>query len=163
MYKSRRLRAQLPQTDQRFLTEKNSLYLGSEFSIKAGQTDLLVLISNSLIEIAYKYNQKLENYVEFVKILHQEMENQKLVANNDKYELNSLMITTLIDILLEQKLPTLITTLINETNNIQKIFDDLKREIETTKQPDVIKLINKGKMYDKIKNFKLSVNLKDKL
>ena len=72
--------------DQRFLTEKNSLYLGSEFSIKAGQTGHPVLISNSSIEIAYKYDQKLENYVEFAKILRQEMKNQKLVANNEEIE-----------------------------------------------------------------------------
>ena len=80
---------QLPQADPRFLTEKNSLYLGSEFSIKADQTGLPVLISNSSIEIAYKYNQKLENYIELAKIFHQEFENQKLVANNEEMEVEA--------------------------------------------------------------------------
>ena len=89
MYKNRRLRAQLPQADQRFLTEKNSLYLGSEFSIKAGQTGISVLISNSSIEIAYKYDQKLENYVELAKIFRQELENQKLVTNNEEIEVEA--------------------------------------------------------------------------
>ena len=56
------------------------------------------------------------------------------------------MITILIDVLLEQKVPNIIITPIGKTNNIQKIFDDLKREIETTKQPDAIKLINEGNM-----------------
>ena len=91
MYKNRRLRVQLPQTDQRFLTEKNSLYLGSEFSIKAGQTGIPVLISNSSIKIAYKYNQKLENYIELAKIFHQELENQKLVTNNEEMEVEAEM------------------------------------------------------------------------
>ena len=44
MYKNRRLRAQLPQADQRFLTEKNSLYLGLDFSIKAVKQVFLFLL-----------------------------------------------------------------------------------------------------------------------
>ena len=81
----------------------------------------------------------------------------------DKDDLNNLMMTILIDTLLKQKVPNIITTPIGETNNIQKIFDDLKREIENTKQPDAIKLINEGEMYDKIKNSKLPDNMKDEL
>ena len=73
------------------------------------------------------------------------------------------MMTILIDTLLEQKVPNIITTLIGETNNIQKIFDDLKQEIENTKQPNAIKLINEDEIYDKIKNSKLPDNMKDEL
>src|SRR5437868_158702 len=79
----------------------------------------------------------------------------------DKDDLNNLMMTILIDVLLEQKLSTLKPII--ETNNIQKIFNDLKREIETTKQLDAIKLINKDEIYNKIKNSKLPDNLKDEL
>ena len=44
----------------------------------------------------------------------------------DKDDLNNLLMTILIDILLEQNVHNIITIPIEETNNIQKIFDNLK-------------------------------------
>ncbi|CAG8857272.1 44248_t:CDS:1, partial [Gigaspora margarita] len=72
-YKIRRMRAGLPEQDNRRLTNINSYFLGSEFSFVGGQTGLPVFFSDGSIEIAYQYNANIENTLELAQIIAQEL------------------------------------------------------------------------------------------
>jgi hypothetical protein len=74
-YKARRLRGTLPQADQRYLNEVNTLYLGQQFSFGGGQTGLPVFFSDGAIEVAYKFNTNIENLTEIVRVVRNGLRN----------------------------------------------------------------------------------------
>ncbi|KAF0488264.1 hypothetical protein F8M41_022351 [Gigaspora margarita] len=75
-YKIRRMRAGLPEQDGRHLTNRNSYFLGSEFSFTGGQTGLPVFFSDGSIELAYQYNANIENTLELAQIIARELRPQ---------------------------------------------------------------------------------------
>ncbi|CAG8835002.1 4195_t:CDS:1, partial [Racocetra persica] len=83
--KMRRLRTKIPppdptqpnNPDPRYITERNSYFLGQQFSFNAGQTGLPVYFSDGEIEIAYRYNADIENSMELARAIVAQLNQQQ--------------------------------------------------------------------------------------
>jgi hypothetical protein len=81
-FKTRRIRSRLQNTDQRYLTNIDSFFLGEQFSFPGGDSGIPVYTSDGSIELAYKYGATIDNITAIATIVAQQMQQQVVPGNN---------------------------------------------------------------------------------